>query len=338
MERALITKLDSGFEVPGFVDTHIHGAFGVDTCDCSVEGIVKLAKNLPKFGVTAFCPTTMTVGKDVIYKSFEAVMKAKDILENSEEIYAEILGVHLEGPFLSASRAGVQDSSAIVKPVEGYEIVSFLESNFPGLLKIIDIAPECDGAMEFIKEYSSKYVLSLAHTDCDYDTAMEAFSMGASSVTHILNAMNSCSKRNPGVLGAAFDNKNVFCEIICDGIHIDPSILRMLFTLISEDRTIIVSDSMRGAGMPDGIYKLATADVTVRNGRTYYGEAGGLAGSVTNISEEVKRLYDFGVSIDKIIASSTVNPLKRLGLGKESLFGTNVLDDKLNLISTSLVK
>lgn len=333
----LISTVDNGYKVPGFVDTHIHGAFGVDTCDCSVEGIVNFAKNLPKFGVTAFCPTTMTVGKDVIYKSFDAVSEAIRILEDSDDSYAKILGIHLEGPFLSASRAGVQDSNCIVKPADGYEIVTYLEKNYPGLLKIIDIAPECDGAMEFIEEYSSKYVLSLAHTDCDYDTAMKAFSKGANSVTHILNAMNSCSKRNPGVLGAAFDCKDVFCEIICDGIHIDPVILRMLFTMLSEDRTIIVSDSMRGAGMPDGIYKLATADVLVENGRTYYGDNRGLAGSVTNISSEVAKLYESGVSLDKIIKSATANPLKRLSLGSDALIGTNILDSELNLISTTIL-
>ncbi len=334
----LIKNSDGLYKVPAFVDTHIHGAFGVDTCDFSVDGIVTLAKRLPEFGVAAFCPTTMTIGEDVIYKSFDAVSKATEILESTSEPYAKILGVHLEGPFLSPERAGVQDQSAIVYPKDGYRIIENLKSNFPGLLKIIDIAPELDGAMEFIKEYSKDYVLSLAHTDCDYDTACKAFECGAGSVTHLLNAMNPCSKRNPGVLGAAFDNKDVFCEIICDGIHIDKTILRMLFTLLDEDRIIIVSDSMRGAGMPDGIYKLASADVEVSNGRTYYGTSRGLAGSVTNLSEEVKRLKSFGIDMTKIIKASSVNPLKRLGLSETTSGLFNYLDDEFNLNSSCLTK
>lgn len=332
----LISENNGRFIVPGFVDTHIHGAFGVDTCDASAEGIVKLSKNLLTFGVTSFCPTTMTVGEDVIRGSFEAVAEAKSILEKSDEPYAKILGIHLEGPFLAPSKAGVQDSSSIVNPEDGFKLINSLESDFPGLLKIIDIAPELKGSMEFIEEFSSSYVISLAHTDADYDLATKAFEKGAKSVTHILNAMSSTSKRNPGVLGAAYDFKDVYCEIISDGMHIDKTILRMLFDLIREDRTIIVSDSMRGAGMPDGIYKLATADVEVKGGRTYFGEHGGLAGSVTNIGEEVMKLHSYGVDPLKIIRSATVNPLNRLGLNSEDVYGKNYLDEKFSLISTEL--
>lgn len=300
------------FDKPIFIDTHIHGAFGEDVSDASSEGIIKMAKRLPEFGVTAFCPTTMTISEDNIMRCFEAVCEARETLEVESDC-ASILGVHLEGPFMSPNKAGVQNSDLCVSPNDAGRIVDRIEKAFPGILKIIDIAPELDGAMDFIREYSSKYVISLAHTEADYDTACEAFAAGAQSVTHILNAMNPCTKRDPGVLGAVFDNKDVYAEIICDGLHISPPVLRMLFAMLPEERIIVVSDSMRGAGMPDGCYKLADADVTVKNGRTYYGEGGNLAGSVTNMREEASRLISFGIDPRKVRLACVENPLCRLG-------------------------
>lgn len=299
---------------PLFVDTHIHGAFGEDVSDASYEGIVKMARRLPEFGVKAFCPTTMTISEDNIMRCFEAVAKARDALLDEGGLYADILGVHLEGPFMSPNKAGVQNRDFCIAPVAADKVVDRIESSYPGLLKIIDVAPELDGGIDFIKEYSGKYVISLAHTEADYDTACEAFAAGAVSVTHILNAMNSCTKRNPGVLGAVFDNKDVYAEVICDGIHIEPPVLRMLFAMLPADRIIVVSDSMRGAGMPDGTYKLADADVTVKDGRTYYGEGGNLAGSVTNMRQEASRLLSFGIDPVKIRLACVENPLSRLGI------------------------
>ncbi len=297
-----------------FIDTHIHGAFGEDVSDASVDGIVKIARNLPSFGVKAFCPTTMTISVDNILRCFEAVSKAYDRLIEEGGSYANILGIHLEGPFMSPNKAGVQNKDYCISPDKAGPVIDKIETSFPGLLKIIDVAPELDGGMDFIKQYSDSYVVSLAHTDADYDIACEAFASGAKSVTHILNAMNSCSKRDPGVLGAVFDNKDIYCEIICDGLHISPPVLRMLFKLLPEDRIIVVSDSMRGAGMPDGIYKLADADVMVKDGRTYYGPGGNLAGSVTNMKEEASRLISFGIEPSLIQKACVNNPLSRLNI------------------------
>lgn len=302
------------FEEPIFIDTHIHGAFGEDISDASESGVIKMARNLPKFGVRAFCPTTMTISEDDIMRCFEAVCKANDSLKDSGEDHASILGIHLEGPFMSPEKAGVQNKDLCISPRYAGKIVDRIERSFPGMLKIIDIAPELDGAIDFIREYSSRYVISLAHTQADYDTACEAFEAGAKSVTHILNAMNPCTKRGPGVLGAVFDNKDVYAEVICDGIHISPPVLRMLFAMLPEDRLIVVSDSMRGAGMPDGNYKLADADVTVKDGRTYYGEGGNLAGSVTNMGQEASRLISYGVDPVKIHLACVENPLCRLNI------------------------
>lgn len=299
------------FVTPGFIDTHIHGAFGTDTSDGTVEAVRNMASRLPEFGVAAFCPTTMTEGEDVIVRALEAVNSARGMQGSGD---AEILGVHLEGPFMSPEMAAVQDASACVPPSKATEMLERLEKAFPGLIRIVDVAPELDGGIDFIRGNSSRYVISLAHTKADHDTAKIAFDNGAASVTHILNAMPPFGKRDPGVPGAAFDNGNIFVEIICDGIHIDPSMLRMLFRLFGPDHVIVISDSMRGAGMPDGVYKLADADVTVKNGRTYFGEHGGLGGSVTNLAQEAERLFSYGIDMDTIIRALTVNPLRRLGL------------------------
>lgn len=295
-----------------FVDTHIHGAFGADTSDADVQGIVTMARGLHAIGVEAFCPTTMTIGSEKIFECFTAVSSAVKILENEGGDYARILGIHLEGPFLNPEMAGVQDASCCLKPSEGYELVEALEARFPGLLKIIDISPELEGGLDFIREYSSRYVLSLAHTKADYDIAVKAFEQGASSVTHLLNAMRDTTKRSPGILAAAYDCKDVFCELICDGIHIHPPVLRMLFDLLREDRIIVVSDSMRGAGMPDGEYLLGSAKVRCSGGRTYYGEHGGLAGSVTNMHEEYEKLISYGISEAAVRKAVYDNPLRRL--------------------------
>lgn len=297
---------------PRYVDTHIHGAFGEDVSDASAEGIIRMARRLPEFGVKAFCPTTMTISEDNIMRCFEAVAAASDKLKEEGGIYSEILGVHLEGPFMSPAKAGVQNKDYCITPDKAGRIVERIERSYPGLLKIIDIAPELDGGIGFIEEFKDRYIISLAHTEADYDTACQAFEAGAQSVTHLLNAMNSCAKRSPGVLGALFDHSNVYAEVICDGIHISPPVLRMLFTLIPEDKIIVVSDSMRGAGMPDGTYKLADADVTVRGGRTYYGEGGNLAGSVTNMGEEASRLISYGIDPGIVERACIENPVSRL--------------------------
>ena len=180
------------------------------------------------------------------------------------------------------------------------------------MLKIIDIAPEMPGGLEFIKEFNKSYILSAAHTSCDYELGMKAFEAGLSSVTHILNATLPIDKRAPGIVCAAMDS-GAFVEIICDGIHIQPPVLRLLFRMFSADRTVIISDSMRGSGMPDGIYKLGDTDVECSNGRTFYGRGRDLAGSVTNLADEYRNLLSVGISEERIIRSMTVNPLSRIG-------------------------
>ncbi len=299
-------------DIPGFVDTHIHGAYGVDVSDADPEGIKLLSRSLRRDGVISFCPTTMTLAEDDIKRVFEAVSAAKAELEAEGGEYSEILGIHLEGPFLNPEMAGVQDSSVLKVPGEGAGLIESLEKDYPGLLKIIDIAPELPGGFEFIEEFSKRYVISLAHTTADYDTAHRAFEKGARSVTHLMNAMPPSLKRDPGILGAASEDNRIYCEVICDGIHISPPYLRMIFKLIDRKRLIVISDSMRGAHMPDGEYYLGSARVTVRKGRTFLGGNGGLAGSVTYMAAEAENLLKYGIPKEDVALACYSNPLERL--------------------------
>ncbi|SCW39286.1 N-acetylglucosamine-6-phosphate deacetylase [Ruminococcaceae bacterium YRB3002] len=299
---------------PGFVDTHIHGFGGFDTSDGNKNGIISMAEGLAACGVAAFCPTTMTISRDNVFKAFDAVMNAKDELENGdrEQPFARILGIHLEGPFLSPERSGVQGLDHLETPEDGSDLIDELENRFPGLLKIIDIAPELPGSIGFIRKYSGRYVLSIAHTNCDYDTAVEAIDAGVTSVTHLLNAMPPVDKRAPGVFCAAMD-RGIYVEVICDGIHVQAPVLRLIFNSFDEDKIIVISDSMRGAGMPDGEYYLGDVKVICKGGRTYYGPGGNLAGSVTDMTEEYNVLTAAGIPEDKVIKAMCSNPLKRLG-------------------------
>lgn len=306
-------ELPDSFITPGFVDTHIHGAFGFDTCDGNVDSIVEISKKLALRGISAFCPTTMTVSRDIMFDAIDASFKAKSILDGMEEPHADILGLHLEGPFLNPSKCGVQNVSDALLPTKAPMILDEIEERFPGFLKIVDIAPELEGSLELIEKYSSRYVFSIAHSDADYEIASKAFMSGATSVTHVLNAMNPMLKRSPGILGAAIDS-GTYTEVISDGHHIHNSYLKLLYSDVLDNSVITVSDSMRGSGMPDGKYDLGGVEVEVRSGRTYFGPSGDLAGSVTNLIEEFNNLYGIGVPARRIVNSMTVNPLRRIGL------------------------
>ena len=321
---------------PGFFDSHIHGAFGYDVSDGRAEDVVKLASLLPSFGVSDFLPTLMTIDEEKILRAAGAVAEAKTKLSEADFSYANIAGLRLEGPFLSPLKAGVQSQDNLVTAEKFTDIIGKIENDYPGLLKMIDIAPELDGAMDLVKELKGRYVISLAHSDCDYKMADEFFKTGGTSLTHALNAMRPCLKRDPGPLGAAFDNGDTFIEVICDGIHVDPSVLRMLFKLF-DGRIIVISDAMRAAGMPDGVYDLGGTPVESKGGRTYFGSNGNLAGSVTNLAQEAERLFSYGISKELIAKALTETPRKRMkvnnsgrsgGLTEDIVF----LDDEMRLM------
>ena len=334
-DRISVRDMSGLTALPGFVDSHIHGSFGFDVSDGRAEDILSLAELLPSVGVSDFLPTLMTLDEDGILKACDAVAEAKESLSETSGAHADILGLRLEGPFLNPAMSGVQKTENIVSSDRFAGIIDKVESSFPGLVKMIDIAPELEGGYDIVTSYKDRYVFSLGHSDCDYEQTMRFFGKGGNSLTHALNAMRPCLKREPGPLGAAFDSPDAYIEVICDGFHIDRTVLRMLFKLF-DDRIITVSDAMRAGGMPDGVYDLGGTRVEARGGRTYFGPDGNLAGSVTLLAQEAERLFSFGVPAAAITSALTIAPKKRLNIVKQGVSGIdtnnlNFVDDRLRL-------
>ena len=295
---------------PGFVDIHIHGCAGADTCDGTREAVAIMARHLITKGVTSFCPTTMTVSLPQIKTALAAV---RSCMENPPE-GAAVRGVNMEGPYISANRRGAQQKEFVRKP--DWREFQSLYDGCGGIVRMVDIAPECEGGGEFIDHVKNSCRISLAHTEADYDQAMKSFRRGITHATHLFNAMDGLHHRKPGAVGAVFDDESVRAEIICDGFHIHPAVLRMAFRLLGEDRTVVISDSMRAAGMPDGVSELGGQTVYVKDGWARL-EDGIIAGSTTDLHQEVKNLIAFGIPVRQVIRSVTINPAREIGAQNE---------------------
>lgn len=293
--------------VPGFVDIHVHGGVGSDTCDADAEGLRNMAKFLLTKGVTAFCPTTMTVSGEDIAKTL-AVVKECMADEGSN-----IVGVNMEGPYISAKRKGAQGDEFIRVP--DFDDFKKFFDDCGGIIKLVDIAPECDVNGDFIEKAKELCTVSVAHTATDYDGAKAAFAKGASHATHLFNAMAGLSHRDPGVVGAVLDTDGVGAELICDGIHIHPAVVRHVFKTIPE-RVCVISDAMRLSGMGDGEGTLGVNLVTVKDGKATL-EDGTIAGSVSNLHDELKNLVSWGIPFTDAIRAMTLNPAKEIGMEKE---------------------
>lgn len=293
--------------LPGLIDLHIHGCAGGDTCDGTEQALRTMSSYLASQGVTSFCPTTMTVSNDSLMKILKNV---RDFMD-SDVPGARAVGVHMEGPYISPLKSGVQKSDHVHSP-DWPEFQDIVRA-FPDLIKIVDIAPETSGAMEFIEQAKKLCVVSMSHSAVDYDTAMLSFEKGITHVTHLFNAMNGIHHRSPGAAGAVLDNDSVMAEMICDGVHLHPAVIRIACRMLGEDRTILVSDSMRAAGLPDGSYELGGQWIQVRDGRTYF-ENAQIAGSTTNLYQEAKNLLRYGIPWRQVIKSASINPAKQLGM------------------------
>ncbi len=297
--------------VPGFVDVHIHGCAGADTCDGTRESLETMARFLLSHGVTSFCPTTMTTGRDVME---QALLAAKDVMEHPVEEGARVVGVNMEGPFISKERKGAQKEEDILAP--DLELFRHFWEISGGLIRLVDIAPEQPGGLEFAREVSKLCTVSIAHTTADYCQAKAAFDSGITHATHLFNAMSGLNHRAPGVVGAVLEDQRVRGELICDGFHIHPSVLRTAFQVLG-DRALVISDSMRANGMPEGEpFDLGGQMVTVREGKATL-EDGTLAGSVSNLHQEVKNLVSFGIPFPQAVKAATLIPARAIGLDQE---------------------
>ena len=302
-----------GYAIPGLIDLHFHGCKGYDFCDGTKEAIAEIAKYEASIGVTAIAPATMTLSVEELERILAVAASYKKEAEVSGTQGADLIGINMEGPFISPAKKGAQDERNII-PCDSDICQRFLDAS-EGLVKFVGIAPECsEESVHFIQQMKDKVHISLAHTNADYDTAMDSFQAGANHAVHLYNAMPSFTHRAPGVIGAVADNKHVNAELICDGVHIHPSVVRATFQMLGADRMILISDSMRATGMPDGRYTLGGLEVDVVGNRATLVSDGALAGSATNLLDCMRTVVKkMGIPLETAVACATMNPAKALG-------------------------
>ncbi len=290
--------------LPGFLDIHTHGGDGIDVCGCSPDELQKLTDYYARHGVTAFCPTTMTLPADALQHIFETVKQIR-----GKETGARILGVNLEGPFVSPEKCGAQNPAFLRLP--DVDEIRRLHAISP--VALIDLAPELPGALDFARAVSKDMVCSVAHTNATFAEVQAAFQNGFSHVTHFFNAMTPLHHRAPGAVGAVLFDDRVTAELICDGFHLAPDTVRLAFKLLGGVRTVVVSDSLSCAGCPDGRYLLSGQAVRLQNGHATL-EDGTIAGSTTNVFDEFRNLLSFGIDMPTAVAACSANPAKAIGV------------------------
>lgn len=302
---SLNEKIDAGgnYLAPGFIDIHIHGCAGADTMDKQDNALEIISEKLPRTGVTAFLPTTMTMDFALVKNTLERIRS-----KIGGGPGAEILGCHLEGPFINSDYKGAQDPQFITAP-EFAKIRDFID-----VIKLVTIAPEVPLSLAFIHEAcASNIVVSIGHSAATYEQAMDAIGAGASHVTHTFNAMSAFNHRRPGILGALTDS-NITCELIADNVHVHPAAQRLLLKLKGTDRVILVTDAMRACLMPNGDYDLGGQLVKVMDGTARL-ESGVIAGSVLTLDKAVANIKaSSGLSISEIVKMVTINPARKLGI------------------------
>mgnify|MGYP002508190162 FL=1 len=305
----MVTDAAGNYVIPGLTDIHFHGCMGSDCCDGTVEAFQTIARYELSQGITSITPATMTMSEEVLSQICRA---AKTYRDTAEENAADFCGLYMEGPFINAAKKGAQNEKYIT-PADT-AMLNRLQDLSGNMLRTVAIAPETAGAMDFIRENSSRVNISIAHTTADYDTAKEAIACGASQLTHTYNAMPPFSHRAPGPIGAAADDEHCRAELICDGIHIHPAVVRTTFKMFGDDRIIFISDSMRAAGLADGQYDLGGQNVTVK-GNLAVLEDGTIAGSVTNLMDCVRTaVHDMGIPFASAVKCAAVNPAKAVGI------------------------
>lgn len=300
------------YVIPGLTDIHFHGCMGADCCDGTQEAFRTIAEYQLRHGITSITPATMTMPEETLLAICQT---AKDFdCENG----ADFCGLYMEGPFISTAKKGAQNEHYI--RTADSAMLGRLQHISGNKIRTVVVAPETEGALDFIKKNAGETNISLAHTVADYDTAKEALSCGASQLTHLYNAMPPFSHRAPGPIGAAADHETCMVELICDGVHIHPSAVRTTFKIFGDDRIILISDSMRATGMKNGTYDLGGQTVHV-NGNLAVLEDGTLAGSVTNLMDCVlTAVKEMKIPLASVIKCAATNPVRAIGLSDD--YGT----------------
>lgn len=303
--------LDGALVIPGLVDIHVHGCAGADFSDGDYAGLVRMARYLARRGVTSFAPASMTLPYDALDKAFHAAARLR---REGLADGARLMGIQMEGPFLSQEKRGSQNPAYLRLP--DWDRFLRLYDAAEGLLRIVDVAPELPGAAEFTRRASEKCRVSVAHTAAGYDQAAAVFDAGATHLTHLFNAMSGIHHRHPGPIGAASERENVTAELICDGIHVHPSAVRMAFRLFP-GRICLISDALRCCGMADGSYSLGGQEILLSGGVARL-TGGAIAGSAADLYQCMRRAVFFGIPREQAVWAATALPARVIGRESET--------------------
>ena len=306
----VICYADDLYAIPGLIDIHLHGVRGFDFSDGSVEANEKIAEYEAMQGITTIMPTTMSQNNQEMIKTFQALGACKNTTKA-----ADMAGIYMEGPFMSKEKKGVHKEENLRLP--DLSLVEKMQKYAKGKIKIVTVAPELEGALDFIEKGKEKYRISIAHTSANYEVSTKAFAAGASQLTHFFNGMVPFNHREPGIIGAALENKECMAELICDEFHIHPLVINMTFRIFGPERVILVSDSMRATGMEDGTYTLGEHKVIVTDSVARM-EDGTLAGSTRNLMDCLKiAVQEIHIPLETAIRAATINPAVAVGIDKE---------------------
>lgn len=331
-ENEEIIDAQGAYGLPGLVDIHFHGAVGHDFCDADEAGLQAIADFEASKGVLAICPATMTFDEEILNGIMDVAAAHKN------ERGADLVGINMEGPYISPRKVGAQNPKYVMAADAG--MFRRLQARSGGLIRLVDIAPEEPGNLDFIRECHNEVRISIAHTCTDYETAKEAFAAGASHMTHLYNAMPGITHREPGPIIAALE-EGAEVELITDGVHIHPAMVRFTFNTFGDDHVILIADSMMACGLPDGQYSLGGQAVTVRGPRATLTEhPDTIAGSATCLYDCMKHaVMQMGVPLASAVRAASLNPARSIGI--EADYGSlepgrwgNVIlaDDQLNIV------
>lgn len=303
--------LQGALVLPGLIDVHSHGNSNADFSDGDYEGLKKMARFYASCGVTSFAPASMTLPYEVLEKAFATAVQ---LVQEQPQGCSRLRGIQMEGPYFSYKKRGAQNADYLKEP--DFEGFRKLFESCNGLIRIVDVAPELPGAVEFTRQASKLCTVSVAHTDSDYDHARAVFDAGATHLTHLYNAMPGIHHRNPGVIPAAVENPAVRAEIICDGFHIHPASVRLAFSMFGAERMILVSDSGRCAGLEEGTaFTLGGQDAWLKGGVGRLGD-GTIACSAANLWDCMKNVISWGIAQEDAIRAATWNPACAIGAEK----------------------
>ncbi len=315
------------YVIPGLVDIHTHGAMGEDFSDGNPAGMQPMADYYAAHGVTSFLATTMTLKEETLTPAMHTIRDFK------RQGGAKCAGIHLEGPFLCYAKRGAQAAENLHKP--DADLFDRLNAASGGMVKLVTVACEEEGAEAFIRNVSQKCTVSLGHSTADYDTAMAGFAAGATHATHLYNGMPSFLHRAPGIIGAALDS-GASVELICDGLHIHPAVIRATYKMFG-DKLNLISDSLRCAGMPDGDYELGGQPITMKNGKATLTGTDTLAGSSISMLDALRNVVKFGLPLEAAVYAASTAPAQAAGLSDIGAIEAGraadllVLDKDLNL-------